>query len=89
LTKVHPGKISALNDQGFILENHRGETATVIITHNTRLPLGAAFKIGDFVVVWGQKNGQTIQAEGVRQVDEPMTWPPPGRHPIPREHRGF
>jgi len=68
---IHHGTIVASLPNGFVMESVRGGTSTVIITPQTRLPFGSAFDPGDLVVVFGgEMGGGTIQALGVREVEE-------------------
>lgn len=67
---IHPGVISELTPQGFVMQNRLGESLTVILTRRTRLPLGADFFAGDGVVVFGDRDDHTVHALGVRKVRE-------------------
>lgn len=83
---VHRGTVVSSTDRGFIMEDVRGETSTVVISPRTRLPLGADFAVGDTVVVFGEQDGTAIRAFGIREVDaEPeFNGPPPPPLPMPR-----
>jgi hypothetical protein len=67
---IHHGQINALNDHGFLLRGRHAEIFRVIITPRTRLPYGADFAAGDFVVVFGPSRDGTIEAYGIREVGE-------------------
>ena len=58
--------------QGFILQTRRGETLTVVVAPETRLPDNAHFSAGDSVVVFGaqQDNMLTVHAKGIKKVEE-------------------
>ena len=66
---ISVGIIIDVNDNGFILQEWHGETLTVVVTHNTRLPQHMPFKIGDTVVVFGQRSGDSVSAWGINFVD--------------------
>jgi len=65
---IHRGIITEITRDGFIMENRRGETLTIIITRLTRLPLGADFSKGDMVVVFGDRENKTVRAIGIRNA---------------------
>ena len=67
---VHAGTITALGEHGFTMENRGGEALTVVITPRTRLPFGMDFSAGDAVVVFGERDDHTVQAFGIRRVDD-------------------
>lgn len=70
MRQVHPGTIRELTDQGFILENPSGETLVIVISPQTRLPFGFDFGEGDAVVVFGERDNDTVRAAGIRKIDE-------------------
>ncbi len=68
---VHPGMISKMTRDGFVLENRAGESYVVTITSETRFPDGTDLADGDRVVVLGSVTGtDTIDAMGVRRIDQ-------------------
>jgi hypothetical protein len=67
---VHHGQIIHLMEQGFQMRNHHSENLTVIVSPRTRLPYGADFSPGDLVVVFGDRDNNTIEAYGIREVQE-------------------
>lgn len=69
LDTVHRGTIIAITDNGFQVENRRGEILTVIVSDQTRFPLGIDFEEGDSILVLGELHNGTIQAFGIRKVD--------------------
>ena len=72
MEKVNPGIVDELTDEGFRMTNRQGETLNVLISSDTRFPLGADFEIGDRVVVLGERENGTIEAYGVRRIDDEM-----------------
>lgn len=67
---IHRGIITEIIQNGFVIKNRRGEMLTVMITRRTRLPLGADFSEGDLVIVFGNRDDDTVKAFGVQEVDE-------------------
>lgn len=72
MENVHPGTIDELTDEGFRMSNRRGEILNVLISSDTRFPLGIDFEIGDRVVIIGERDNGTIEAFGVRRIDDEM-----------------
>lgn len=65
---VHRGQIMRVTQKGFLINNQRKEALTVIITRRTRLPMGSDFYLGDIVVVFGDRNGDQVQAFGIQKA---------------------
>lgn len=70
MKNVHPGTVVSVFDGGFTLESRRRELLTVVIDTETRFPFGVDFVTGDQVVVLGDREDTTIQAFGVRRMDD-------------------
>ena len=70
--EMYHGRIVAITPGGFIVADVEGEsTSTVVLTPQTRLPYGADFSTGDYVVVVGDSIAtDTLQAFGVREIGE-------------------
>jgi len=66
---ISVGIIIDVGDSGFTLQERHGETLTVVVTRNTRLPQNIPFKAGDTVVVFGQRSGNSVAALGINFVD--------------------
>ena len=79
---VHPGMIIEITAEGFLMDHMRDGTTTVIVVLETRFPLGMDFEKGDRVVVLGERKNETIQAFGIRRIDENEKRPS-------RFHRGW
>lgn len=81
---VHPGNISELTENGFILSTRHDEDLTITVTPQTRFPIGYDLAEGDLVVVMGEREGDTVEAFGVRKIEampgEFMPRPPFPRH---------
>lgn len=67
-TDVQRGMIIEMADNGFMLRNKRKEVLTIVVTRQTRLPLGADFSNGDIVVVFGPRDGVLVQAFGIQKI---------------------
>lgn len=70
--EVHPGQIVGIASTSFVIQNPRDETLTVFISSSTRFPLGMDFAEGDTVVVFGSREDGTVQALGIRRVEDEM-----------------
>lgn len=74
------GTITEMASNGYLIEDRRDQIIRVIITRDTRFPLGTAFDIGDAIVVFGDLQTDTITAFGIRSFTEFMPrrleWPP-------------
>jgi hypothetical protein len=66
--RITTGVITVRRDDGFNMADHDDSEYMVIITRSTELPRGEEFEVGDDVIVLGDRNGNTITAEGVVEV---------------------
>ncbi len=69
LSNVHCGTVSSTTDNGFYLETPKGEILTIVAISTTRFLLGKDIKKDDRVVVLGKRDDGTVEAFGVRIVD--------------------
>lgn len=67
--RIQAGSIKELTDDGFILNSRRGEDLRVIITPETQFPAGYDLVEGDFIVVLGERDDDTIEALGVKEIE--------------------
>ncbi len=67
---IHHGQIIRIFPDGFQMQARRSKVIKVLITPRTRLPYGADFDLGDSVVVFGNRSADTIEAYGIREVEE-------------------
>lgn len=65
---IHPGIISTSTSEGFLIRNSEGETLRVVVTPETRFPLGFNLTEGDSIVVLGKRIGDKIEAFGIRGI---------------------
>lgn len=65
---VHRGMIIEMDNNGFLMRNRGQEVLTIVVTRQTRFPLGADFSNGDIVVVFGDRDGDKVQAFGVQKA---------------------
>ncbi len=72
---IHHGIIRDLEDTGFILQNSFNELLHVHIVPQTRFPRGTEFGEGDEVIIFGNRDDDTITAQGIRALP---TMPIPG-----------
>ena len=79
--EVHPGKITTVSSEGFTMVTPNHEEITVRISSRTRFPHGIDFGIDDIVIVIGQRPTATIEAFGIRRIDDHI-------EPFPLRKRG-
>ena len=82
LRAIHPGIITAVTSDGFLLMSADSEPLRVIVDAQTRFPFGDDVVTGDRVVVFGDRTGDTIRAFGMRKImrgalESPMGTPSP------------
>lgn len=65
---VHRGMIINMINNGFMMKDRRQEVITIVVTRQTRLPMGADFSIGDIVVVFGDRDNDVVQAFGIQKA---------------------
>lgn len=66
---ITPGKIIEKTDSGFNMNDPQQQQFTVIITPDTHFLNTSDFEPGDYVIVLGDRIGNTITADGVREVE--------------------
>jgi len=84
---VHHGVVSELTEEGFRLKKSNDEILNVVVSGETQFPFEKEIKEGDIVVVMGERNDDTVQAFGVRRINDeldifqrrPPRFPPEGR----------
>ncbi len=81
---VHPGIVSEITDDGFIIETREGQALTVIVVSETRFPFGTGIKESDAVMVLGKEDNGAIQASDIRKISDDFGIFPRGRMPEPR-----
>ena len=69
LPDVRRGKVLNTTTTGFIMKSIPGDIVRVIITPRTRLPYGMDLIPGDGVIVFGHGTATTVEAFGMREVD--------------------
>jgi hypothetical protein len=67
-SKICPGEIQNLTDNGFELSSNFGEVVIVEVTESTILP-EEELKNGDSVVIFGQREGNNMSAEAIRRIE--------------------
>jgi len=67
---VHNGVVTKLTSDGVVIETPNGEVLTVIFNAKNLSVLQTTIKVGDTIVVVGEKNGSTIQASDVQKIQE-------------------
>jgi hypothetical protein len=68
---IHRGNIVQAVIGGFVIQDDDGNTSTVLITPQTRLPLGDDFEVGDTVIVFGtEAQPGLVTAFGIQKISE-------------------
>lgn len=67
---VHLGTVLELTDDGFKIHDSLGDDLHIVVTPQTRLPLGFDFAEGDTVLVFGERDDDTVAALGVREISD-------------------
>ena len=70
------GVVLELTDQGFSMENPKGEILNVIFTSGVKIPPGINIGEKDSVVVLGEKKDNTIEAAGVHKINDKLDFFP-------------
>lgn len=73
---VHKGVVSELTDNGFIIKTYNDEVLVVIITDKTRFLFKDDIKIGDMVLILGERDNDIITADGVRKINDKIGFLP-------------
>jgi len=70
------GTITEMRENGFVLESNKGEVVIIVITENTKRPLNKTFVEDETILVFGDREGNTIRAIGVRPApsDFDFSW---------------
>jgi len=72
IPNIQRGQILNIYRNDLIIKNRFSERLSVIITSKTRLPWGADFIEGDYIVVFGDRSGDTVRAFGIRKIENPI-----------------
>lgn len=83
---VTPGEIIEVIESGYRMITPRDENVVIIVTPETRFPLGTNFETGDRILVLGDRVDDIITAFGIREItDDAMRVPgragPPNLRP--------
>lgn len=88
---VHIGEVTEVTEQGFMIKTRRDEVLRIVVTPETRFPLGLDIQQGDRVVVFGDRDDDAVQALGIQRIDSKENpWRVRGNHrpaPPPFFHR--
>jgi hypothetical protein len=73
--KLRRGMVAQLEEHGFLLRSRGGQVVNVTVTRETRVSPPVAVRVGDMVIVFGQKADGSFQAIGVKHITAGMTFP--------------
>lgn len=76
-SNVTVGEIIEALKNGFNINTPKDETITVIITPDTKFPIGSSFVVGNKVMVIGDRDDLIIHAFGIRPFNENEYFQPP------------
>lgn len=79
---LHRGIVSEIRDNGFIIKIPNGEMLTVVVNVKTRFFSPTKIKLNDIIIILGKRDDHTIQALGIRQVNDEFNFSPPLRPPL-------
>jgi hypothetical protein len=84
---IHVGRITEFTREGFTIQNRGEEILLIVVTKKTRLPYGTDYSVDDVVVIFGPRHADTVDALGIRRIDdmEPFPVNPPRQHPVFRQ----
>jgi hypothetical protein len=63
---VTVGRITVVEDDNLMILDHGGNTVTVKFSDDMNYPDGNKFKVGDTIVILGNRMDNTVTAEGIR-----------------------
>jgi hypothetical protein len=69
---IHEGKITRILGQNYIITDRKQKELLIIVTSRTRLPFGADFRLGDRIVIMGDRDGDQVEASGISPFDGRM-----------------
>jgi hypothetical protein len=78
------GNITEIKNTGYSLIERRGQAVEVIISDDTYFPDGKDFMVGDSIVVLGDRNGDKINAGGIKKAASLPPSPEFERRRLPR-----
>ena len=70
LGNIHRGEIVQMMPNGFILNDLRDETSTIVVAPETRVFPIEKLEVGDEVIIFGENNAGVIRAEGIREIEK-------------------
>ncbi len=67
---IHRGVIKEIDEESLLLQMIDGEVLKAVFLPDVRYPLSEGLEEGDTIVVVGERDNGTIQAFGVRKIDD-------------------
>ena len=64
------GVVSEITDNGFLIKTRNNDALEIIVAPDTRFPFGDEIKENDTIIVFGKQDNGSVQAIGVRKVDD-------------------
>ncbi len=69
---VQRGVVEEITEKGFKIRTFDDQLLTVVLIGDTQFPPGKEIKQGDSVVVMGERGDDTVQAFGVRKIEDEL-----------------
>ena len=70
IKNTYIGEVTELAENGFYFKTRKGQDFNVIFSKNTRFPFGKDIKVGDLLIVMGERQNSKILASGVRKIED-------------------
>lgn len=70
IKNTYIGEVTELAENGFYFKTRRGQEFDVIFSKNTHFPFGRDIKVGDLLIVMGERQNSKILASGVRKIED-------------------
>jgi hypothetical protein len=64
------GIVSEITDNGFLIKTRNNDALEIIVTPETRFPFDEEIKENDTIIVFGKRDNGSVQAIGIRKVDD-------------------
>ena len=64
------GIVSEITDNGFLIKTRNNDILEIIITSETNFPFNEEIQENDTIIVFGKQNNGSVQAIGIRKVDD-------------------
>lgn len=70
IKNTYIGKVTELAENGFYFKTRGGQDFNVVFSKKTHFPFGRDIKVGDLLIVMGERQNSKILASGVRKIED-------------------